>query len=565
MADNKDSSNPIRVAKRGYDLIRDPLLNKGTGFSRKERAALGLTGLLPHEQNTMEQQARRNYNAIRAIERPLDKYVSLSTLQDRNEQLFYRVLMDHIEEFMPVIYTPTVGLATQNFSHVYRRGRGVWITPDVKGSIADTLRNAVGSRHIRLIVATDNESILGIGDQGAGGMAISVGKLALYVAGAGIHPAETLPVSLDVGTDNADLLDDELYLGWRKKRLRGDAYDELIDEFVSAVGAVCPDALVQWEDFRKDNALAILNRHRSSLPSFNDDIQGTGAVALAGLLTALRVTGETLRDQRVLIHGAGAAGLGIARQVKAALLSAGVAEADALARVGVMDSQGLLVEDRTIKDAYKAELAWTVDMARSAGLPDPAGRDLEPVVEHFRPSVLIGSSGQAGAFTQAIVESMARAVAHPIILPFSNPTAIAEATPSDLLNWTEGRALVATGSPFDPVTYAGREFKVGQGNNVFIFPGLGLGALESQATRVTDAMVSAASGALADAVTADELEQGLLFPAVDRLREISRNVAIAVARQAQADGVAKRPSSEVEDQIDEAMWSPIYRDYVDGP
>ena len=565
MADNKDSSNPIRVAKRGYDLIRDPLLNKGTGFSRKERAALGLNGLLPHEQNTMEQQARRYYNAIRAIERPLDKYVSLSTLQDRNEQLFYRVLMDHIEEFMPVIYTPTVGLATQNFSHVYRRGRGVWITPDVKGSIADTLRNAVGSRHIRLIVATDNESILGIGDQGAGGMAISVGKLALYVAGAGIHPAETLPVSLDVGTDNADLLDDELYLGWRKKRLRGDAYDELIDEFVSAVGAVCPDALVQWEDFRKDNALAILNRHRSSLPSFNDDIQGTGAVALAGLLSALRVTGETLRDQRVLIYGAGAAGLGIARQVKAALLSAGVAEADALARVGVMDSQGLLVEDRTIRDAYKAELAWTVDMARSAGLPDPAARDLESVVEHFRPSVLIGSSGQAGAFTQAIVESMARAVARPIILPFSNPTAIAEATPSDVLNWTEGRALVATGSPFDPVTYAGREFKVGQGNNVFIFPGLGLGALESHATRVTDAMVSAASGALADAVTADELEQGLLFPAVDRLREISRNVAIAVARQAQADGVAKRPSSEVEDQIDEAMWSPIYRDYVDGP
>jgi malic enzyme len=445
---------------------------------------------------------------------------------------------------------------------VYRRGRGVWITPDFKGRIAEILRNAVGSRHIRLIVATDNESILGIGDQGAGGMAISVGKLALYVAGAGIHPAETLPVSLDVGTDNADLLNDELYLGWRNERLRGDAYDELIDEFVDAVRAVFPDALLQWEDFRKDNALGILNRHRSSVPSFNDDIQGTGAVALAGVLSALRVTGGALTEQRVLIYGAGAAGLGIARQVKAALLSAGVTEGAALAQVGVIDSQGLLVEDRTIRDAYKAELAWTVDIATNAGLPDPAQRDFESVVAHYRPSVLIGSSGQAGAFTEAIVTSMARAVERPIILPFSNPTDQAEATPGDLLNWTQGRALVATGSPFEPVIYGDREIKIGQGNNVFIFPGLGLGALESGATRVTDAMVSAASGALADAVTTDELSQGLLFPAVDRLREISQKVAVAVAKQAEADGVATRSASEVEDQMGRAMWLPIYRDYV---
>ena len=562
MSQNKGSSDPIRVSKTGYELIRDPLLNKGTGFSWRERDELGLHGLLPHEQNTMEQQARRNYNAIHAIEHPLDQYVSLTALQDRNEQLFYRVLMEHLEEFMPIVYTPTVGLATQNFSHVYRRGRGVWITPDFKGHIAEILRNAVESRHIRLIVATDNESILGIGDQGAGGMAISVGKLALYVAGAGIHPAETLPVSLDVGTNNADLLNDELYLGWRNERLRGDAYDELIDEFVEAVRTVCPAALLQWEDFRKDNALEILNRHRSSVPSFNDDIQGTGAVALAGVLTALKVTGAAFTEQRVLIFGAGAAGLGIARQVKAALLGAGVTEEAALAQVGVIDSQGLLVEDRAIRDAYKAELAWTVDIARSAGLPDPAQRNFESVVAHYRPTVLIGSSGQAGAFTEAIAKSMARVVERPIILPFSNPTDRAEATPHDLLNWTEGRALVATGSPFEPVTYDGREFKIGQGNNVFIFPGLGLGALESRAMRVTDAMVSAASAALADAVTGDELDQGLLFPAVDRLREISRNVAIAVARQAEADGVAKRPASEVEDQVDQAMWSPIYRDYV---
>jgi malic enzyme len=562
LSSSPHSSDPIRVVKTGYDLIRDPLLNKGTGFTPQEREQFGLHGLLPHEQNTMEQQARRNYNALHALEHRLDQYVSLTALQDRNEQLFYRVLMEHLEEFMPIIYTPTVGLATQNFSHVYRRGRGVWITPDFKGHIAEILGNAVGSRHIRLIVATDNESILGIGDQGAGGMAISVGKLALYVAGAGIHPAETLPVSLDVGTNNTDLLNDELYLGWRNERLRGDAYDELIDEFVEAVRTVCPDALLQWEDFRKDNALEILNRHRDSVPSFNDDIQGTGAVALAGVLTALKVTGAAFTEQRVLIFGAGAAGLGITRQVKAALLGAGVTEEAALAQVGVIDSQGLLVEDRAIRDAYKAELAWTVDIARSAGLPDPAQRDFESVVAHYRPTVLIGSSGQAGAFTEAIAKSMARVAARPIILPFSNPTDRAEATPHDLLNWTEGRALVATGSPFEPVTYGGREFKIGQGNNVFIFPGLGLGALESRATRVTDAMVSAASAALTDAVTADELKQGLLFPAVDRLREISRNVAIAVARQAEADGVASRPASEVEDQIEQAMWLPSYRDYV---
>jgi malic enzyme len=561
---DKHSSDAIGVSKTGYDLIRDPLLNKGSGFTPQERYALGLQGLLPHQQNTMDQQARRIYQAIHAIERPLEQYVSLSALQDRNEHLFYRVLVEHIEEFMPVIYTPTVGLATQNFSHVFRRGRGVWITPDFKGQIARILRSAAASRRIRLIVATDNESILGIGDQGAGGMAISVGKLALYVAGAGIHPAETLPVSLDVGTDNTQLLDDDLYLGWPNERLRGNAYDELIDEFVEAVHTVFPEALVQWEDFRKDNALGILNRHRSSVPSFNDDIQGTGAVALAGMLSALRITDSAFSEQRVLIYGAGAAGLGIARQVKAALLGAGVSEQAALAQVGVIDSQGLLVEDRAIRDAYKGELAWTVDMAQRIDLPDPTQRDFESVMTHYRPSVLIGSSGQAGAFTETIVRSMAGTTERPIILPFSNPTDRAEATPEDLLNWTEGRALVATGSPFQPVSYGDREIKIGQGNNVFIFPGLGLGALESRATSVTDAMVSAASGALAEAVTADELKQGLLFPSVNRLREISRNVAIAVAQQAESDGVANRPASEVEEQIDQAMWSPIYRDYVPG-
>ncbi|MEE8245147.1 MAG: oxaloacetate-decarboxylating malate dehydrogenase, partial [Pseudomonadales bacterium] len=316
----------MQITKTGYELIRDPLLNKGTAFTQEEREAFGLHGLLPSEEKTMAQQAQRIYASISAYTTPLERYVSLAGLQDRNEHLFYRVLTDHLEEFMPIVYTPTVGLATQNFSQVFRRGRGVWITPEFRGRIADVLLNAVGSRRIRLIVATDNESILGIGDQGAGGMAISIGKLALYVAGAGVHPSETLPVSLDVGTDNVALLEDQGYLGWPRQRLRGAAYDALVDEFVEAVQTVFPDALLQWEDFRKDNALAILNRHRSNLPSFNDDIQGTGAVALAGLLSAQRISGLALTEQRVLIYGAGAAGLGIARQIKAAMVGAGLSE-----------------------------------------------------------------------------------------------------------------------------------------------------------------------------------------------------------------------------------------------
>lgn len=549
------------VTKTGYELIRDPLLNKGTAFTQKEREAFGLHGLLPSEEKTMTQQAQRIYASIGAYATPLERYVSLAGLQDRNEHLFYRVLIDHLEEFMPIVYTPTVGLATQNFSQVFRRGRGVWITPEFRGRIKDVLLNAIGSRRIRLIVATDNESILGIGDQGAGGMAICIGKLALYVAGAGVHPSETLPVSLDVGTNNVKLLEDEGYLGWRQERLRGAAYDSLVDEFVAAVRTVCPDALLQWEDFRKDNALAILNRHRSSLPSFNDDIQGTGAVALAGLLSAQRISGLALADQRVLIYGAGAAGLGIARQIKAAMTGVGLSNREALERVGVIDSRGLLVDDREIGDAYKEELAWPAEHARNVGLPEVSTREFLNVVTRYRPTTLIGSSGQPGAFTQAIVRRMGQDTERPVILPFSNPTDRAEAQPKDILNWTEGRALVATGSPFAPVRIGTREISIGQGNNVFIFPGLGLGALASNAQTVTDSMVSAASAALAQSITDDELARGLLFPAIDRLREVCRDVAVAVVRQAEADGVARGQSVA---DIGSVMWTPDYPEYTKG-
>ncbi len=546
--------------KRGRAVIQDPLLNKGSGFSDAERNALGLHGLVPPGFNTLEQQAVRAHNSLRRLSEPLDKYVGFSALQDRNEHLFYRVLLDHMTEYMPIVYTPTVGLATQQYSHVFQRGRGIWLNPSMRGRIAEVLRNAMGDRAIKLIVATDNESILGIGDQGAGGMAISIGKLALYVAGAGIHPAETLPISLDVGTNNEDLLADELYLGWPEKRLTGEAYDSFVAEFVDAVREVFPSALLQWEDFRKDNALAILERHRQEVLSFNDDIQGTGAVALAGLFSALRIAGADLQDQRIVIYGAGAAGLGIARQIRAALAESGLDLEHIHQHLAVLDSRGLLVDDQPPRDTYKVELAWEASLARQHGLTDPDKRQLADVMTHYKPTVLIGTSGQPGAFTEEIVRSMLENTERPIILPFSNPTALTEATPEDVLRWTDGQALVATGSPFEPVELNGRVHRIGQGNNVFIFPGLGLGALIAQSSAVTDDMVTAASDAVAQAVTDEELADGMLYPDISRLRLVTRNVAHAVAEKAIEAGLTNASIEAVDAHLATDMWEPAYPD-----
>ncbi len=548
----------ISTEKRGKAVIHDPLLNKGSAFSKQERDTLGLHGLIPPQQNTLAQQSRRAHNALLRLSEPLDKYVGFSALQDRNEHLFYRVLMDHMTEYMPIVYTPTVGLATQNFSHVFQRGRGVWIDPSMRGNIEHVLRTAMGDADIRLIVATDNESILGIGDQGAGGMAISIGKLALYVAGAGINPAQTLPISLDVGTNNELLLDDDLYLGWRERRLSGDDYTSFISEFVDAVRAVFPNTLLQWEDFRKDNALAILEQHRDNILSFNDDIQGTGAVALAGLFSALRISGEKLAEQRIVIHGAGAAGLGIARQIKAALAERGLSAAEIHKCLAVLDSRGLLVDDQPLSDAYKSELAWEASLAEHYNLSDPGQRQLEDVVSQYKPTVLIGTSGQAGAFTEQMAITMMEVTERPIILPFSNPTHHAEATPSDLLHWTNGKALIATGSPFEPVGYAGQIYKIGQGNNVFIFPGLGLGALLANSSVVTDEMVSAASKAAAESLTDQELADGMLYPEISRLRDVTKNVARAVAGKAIEDGYANSSKELVEQQLENELWQPDY-------
>ena len=549
----------LAVPFRGVRLLRNPMYTKGTAFTQEERLALGLEGLLPHGVSTQAQQVRRVYDGIQRKADPLEKYIGLAALQDRNEHLFYRVLLDHIQEFLPIVYTPTVGQACQAFSHIFRRARGLWITPDHRGRIHEVLGNAPYA-DVRLIVVTDNERILGLGDQGAGGMGIPIGKLALYTAAAGIPPWQTLPISLDVGTDNEALLADELYLGWRAPRLRGPEYEALVEEFVQAVKRRFPRAVLQWEDFKKVNAFRLLDRYQKTLTSFNDDIQGTAAVGVAGLMAGSRATGLPLKDQRVVILGAGAAGVGIARLVRETLAAEGLAgEALALATAN-LDTHGLLVDDEPIHDAHKKAFAWPAGLAAKMGLGQGQPRDLLAVVRAVHPTMLIGTSQQPGAFTEAIIREMAAHVERPLVFPMSNPTSKCEAKPEDVLRWSEGRALVATGSPFDPVHLGGRVHVIGQGNNVFIFPGMGLGLLVAEATEVTQGMFAAAAKRLAETVHAGELEVGSLFPPASRIREVTASVAGAVVQEAVASGVARR---HLEDQdipaaVAEAMWTPEY-------
>jgi malic enzyme len=560
--ERRSTPRHLKVAARGTALIRNPSLNKGTGFPISERQAFGLEGLLPVRAKNQTQQAERIYKQLRNAPDDLQKYVMLNALLNRNVHLYYRVLADHLEELMPIVYTPTVGAAVQRFSQVFQGGGGIWITPDMKGRMELVLRDIVGNREIRLLVVTDNESILGIGDQGAGGMAISQGKLALYTAAGGIDPASAIPVSLDFGTDNEELLADDQYLGWPTRRIRGAEYDALVEEFVAAVRAVMPRALVQWEDFRKDNALTILDRYSNVLPSFNDDIQGTGAVVMAGLNSALTIKRERLAEQRVVIFGAGAAGLGVARQIKAQLVDEGITGERQNDVVAVLDRGGLLVDDGRPMDDYKHALAWTVARAAKLGLAATTERTLLDVVRRFRPTVLIGLSGVARSFTEQVVREMAAHVERPVIFPSSNPSSISEATPADLYTWTDCRCLVATGSPFRDVERAGRVYRVGQGNNVFIFPGLGLAAIAANARKITDTMTKVASEALAAQVTSEERASGLLFPAVSRLRSVSCEIAFAVAHQAIKDGVADVAHDDVERLVREARWSHDYPDYV---
>jgi malic enzyme len=555
----------LEVPFRGARLVRHPLYTKGTAFTEEEREAFGLEGLLPHAVSTLEQQEKRVYANISRKGDELEKFIGLASLQDRNETLFYRTLVDHIEEFLPIVYTPVVGKACQEFSHIFRRARGLWITPGHRGRIYEVLGNAPFA-DVRLIVVTDNERILGLGDQGAGGMGIPIGKLALYTAAAGIHPAQTLPISLDVGTDNESLLADPLYLGWRFPRLRGAEYDSLVEEFVQAVKRRFPKVLLQWEDFKKVNAFTLLDRYQKSITCFNDDIQGTAAVAVAGMMAGCRVTGIPVKEQRAVILGAGAAGIGIARLLRDTFSRAGLSGEALTIATANLDSQGLVVDDVVIKDVHKRPFAWPAALAAKYGLGTGAPRDLLAVVRAIKPTVLIGTSGEPGTFTEAVVREMAKHVERPVIFPMSNPTSKTEAKPVDLVKWTDGRALMATGSPFDPVPHGGKKIVVGQGNNAFIFPGVGLGVLVSEAKEVTEAMFAAAAKALADEVKASDLASGSLFPSTSEIRRVSAGVAAAVVKVARDSGLGKAiPDAEIPKAVAAAMWDPAYLPTVAVP
>jgi malate dehydrogenase (oxaloacetate-decarboxylating) len=548
-----------QVRLRGPSVLRWPMLNRGTAFSPAEREALGLTGLLPDGVSTIEGQLRRVYGQYLRQPDDLAKNLFLGQVRDRNEVLFYRLLSEHIEEMLPIVYTPTVGTAIERYSLEFGRPRGVYLSVDHPGQIETAFRNyGLGPGDVDLIVATDSEGILGIGDWGVGGIAIAVGKLAVYTAAAGLHPRRVIPVVLDAGTDNQALLADDMYLGARHTRVRGERYDQLIDAYVSAAAKLFPNAMLHWEDFGAANARRILMKYAGTHRTFNDDIQGTAAVVLAAVLCATRATGTAMGDQTVVIHGAGTAGIGIADSLRQVMIDEGLSSDQATARFYALGSKGLLTTDypgalRDFQVAYARQAAEVAGWRR-----DGDGRiGLAEVVTRSRPTLLIGTSTQPGAFTEQIVTEMAAHVDRPVIMPLSNPTSHSEAQAADLIAWTGGRALIATGSPFPPVTYNGIEYQVGQANNALIFPGLGLGVTVSRARQVSDGMLTAAAGALAALADPSTLGAAVL-PPVTRLREVSATVAEAVARAARAEGLSDVPLDGLPERVRQAMWQPAY-------
>lgn len=549
------------VSLKGQALLDSALLNKGSAFPDDERRAFGLLGMLPPHVSTMDEQLARVYENYQRKDTELERYIFLGSLHDRNETLFYRLLQQHITEMIPVIYTPGVGAGCQQYSHIYRRPRGLYIAYPQIDEIDTILANAP-TQSAAAIVVTDGERILGLGDLGVGGMGIPIGKLALYTLCAGIDPATTLPVVLDVGTNNQALLDDPLYLGWRHKRVDLESYDRFVDAFVMGVTRRFPDAVLQWEDFAKNNAARLLARYRDRMCTFNDDIQGTGAVTLAGLLAATEVTDAKLRDHRIVIFGAGSSAIGISDQLVAEMTRQGVSSTDARSAVWVLDSRGLVHTGRM--DLTESKQRYAQPFARVADWhllgPDRVG--LYDVVHHVHPTILIGTSAQPRAFTEAVVREMATHVARPIVFPLSNPTAKSEATPSELLAWTNGRAVVATGSPFPDVHWDGRVVRIGQCNNAFIFPGVALGVIASRARQVSDEMFAAAAHALSERSPARQNPADALYPQLERVREVSRDVALAVATEAQRSGLARTTSHEMlQTRIAEKIWEPRYVPY----
>jgi malate dehydrogenase (oxaloacetate-decarboxylating) len=548
-----------RTWLRGRAVLASPMLNRGTAFTPAERQALGLTGLLPEAVSTVAGQLARVYGQYRRQPDDLAKNLYLANLRDRNEVLFYRLLTEHIAEMLPIVYTPTVGTAIERYSLEYGRPRGVYLSVDHPGQVETAFRNyGLGRDDVDLIVATDSEGILGIGDWGVGGIAIAVGKLALYVAAAGLHPRRIIPVVLDAGTDNQALLDDPMYLGNRHPRMRGERYDQLIDAYVSAATRLFPNAMLHWEDFGAANAHRILAKYADTCCTFNDDIQGTAAVVLAAALSAARAAGTPIRDQTVVIHGAGTAGIGIADTLRQAMITDGLSPAEAAGRFYTLDSKGLLTSDypgtmRDFQVRYARPAAEVASWRRDAD----GGIGLAEVVARSRPTMLIGTSTQPGVFTEPIITEMAAHTARPVIMPLSNPTSHSEAKPADLITWTGGRALIATGSPFPPVTYDGVDYQIAQANNALIFPGLGHGVTVSRARRVSDRMLAAAARTLAG-LSGTAAPGAPLLPLVASLRAVSAAVAVAVARAAQAEGLAQATLDDPARQVAEAMWVPAY-------
>lgn len=555
----------IEVSVIGQALLDTPVLNKGMGFTQEEREEFELTGLLPHHISTVEEQLQRNYDNYQRSNTDLERYIFLASLQDRNETLFYKLVGQHISEMLPIIYTPTVGLACQQYSRIYRRPRGLYISYPHRHEIDRILDNAPHSE-VAVIVVTDGERVLGLGDLGVGGMGIPVGKLALYTLCAGIHPATTLPVLLDAGTDNEELLEEPLYVGWRNRRVRGDEYDEFIEAFVAAVMKKFPNVLLQWEDFARHNAGRLLERYRDRICSFNDDIQGTGAVALAGLLAAVKVTGSKISEQQIVMLGAGSAASGVCRQIVAAMKNEGLTDEEARSNIWLVDRDGLVHSEEKGLEGFKLEFAQPVERISGWKLARPDFISLEDTVRNVRPAILIGTAAQPGAFSEDVIREMARHVARPIIFPLSNPTSKSEAVPADLISWTEGRAIVATGSPFPAVEYEGHLIHTGQCNNVYIFPGVGLGVIAARARRVTDSMFVAAARALAQLSPVHIDPTTSLFPSLADVRKVSRHVAIAVALEAAREGLGESTGEDaIRRRVEAKMWIPRYLRYRRKP
>ncbi|MUK66229.1 NAD-dependent malic enzyme [Aliivibrio fischeri] len=555
-----NNKRPLYIPYAGPALLSTPLLNKGSAFSTTERKYFNLEGLLPEAIESIEEQTGRAYKQYQNFENDMDKHIYLRNIQDTNETLFYRLVQNHISEMMPIIYTPTVGAACENFSNIYRRGRGLFISYENKNRIDDLLNNAA-NQNVKVIVVTDGERILGLGDQGIGGMGIPIGKLALYTACGGISPAHTLPIVLDVGTNNPQRLADPMYMGWRHPRVTGDEYADFVEDFIQAVQRRWPEALVQFEDFAQKNAMPLLERYKNRICCFNDDIQGTAAVTVGSLLAACKAAGSSLSEQRVTFLGAGSAGCGIAEAIIAQMVSEGISDAQARSQVYMVDRWGLLQEGMPNLLDFQQRLVQKTENTKDWVSEEP-NFSLVDVMRNAKPTVLIGVSGAPGLFSKEVIQEMHKHCERPIVFPLSNPTSRVEATPNDIIRWTDGQALVATGSPFDPVAHNGQTYPIAQCNNSFIFPGIGLGVLAIKATRVTDEMLMESSRALAECSPLAIHGTGALLPPLEEIHSVSKRIAFAVAKKAIEQGHALEITDEaLQQKIESYFWKPVYRRY----